>query len=255
METALFSLEGRTILVTGASRGLGLTFARGLAAAGAHVILNATNAALLEKRQREFEARGISCTAQAFDITDVRAVQDAVTAIESKVGPIHGLVNNAGIQRRGALETVGEEDWQSVLDVNLTAAWRMAKTVAKGMLNRGQGKIVNIASLTSFGSRPSIGPYTAAKSGIAGLTRSMAVEWGPHGLQCNAIAPGYFATDMTQPLRNDPKFDAWVKLRTPAGRWGKPQELIGPAVFLCSEASSFVNGQILYVDGGWTANL
>ncbi|MFO7976456.1 MAG: SDR family oxidoreductase [Candidatus Hydrogenedentota bacterium] len=241
--------------MTGASRGLGLTFARGLAAAGAHVILNATNAALLEERQREFEARGISCTAQAFDITDVRAVQDAVTAIESKVGPIHGLVNNAGIQRRGALETVGEEDWQSVLDVNLTAAWRMAKTVAKGMLNRGQGKIVNIASLTSFGSRPSIGPYTAAKSGIAGLTRSMAVEWGPHGLQCNAIAPGYFATDMTQPLRNDPKFDAWVKLRTPAGRWGKPQELIGPAVFLCSEASSFVNGQILYVDGGWTANL
>lgn len=147
------------------------------------------------------------------------------------------------------------DERETVFDVNLTAAWRMAKTVAERMLARRQGKIVNIASLTSFGSRPSIGPYTAAKSGIAGLTRSMAVEWGPCGLQCNAIAPGYFATDMTQSPRDEPEFDGWVKLRTPAGRWGDPRELIGPAVFLCSEASSFVNGQILYVDGGWTANL
>ncbi|MEA3364034.1 MAG: SDR family oxidoreductase [Candidatus Hydrogenedentes bacterium] len=199
--------------------------------------------------------KGYACAAYPFDITDARAVEDAVTAMESEVGPLDGLVNNAGIQRRGALENIAEEDWQAVLEVNLTAAWRMAKTVAKGMLARRQGKIVNIASLTSFGSRPSIGPYTAAKSGIAGLTRSMAVEWGPYGLQCNAIAPGYFATDMTQTLRDEPEFDAWVKLRTPAGRWGEPRELIGPAVFLCSEASSFINGQILYVDGGWTANL
>lgn len=255
MSTALFSLEGRSILVTGASRGLGLTLARGLAEAGAHIILNATNADLLEERRREFEARGMACTACAFDITDAQAVKEAVAAIESDTGPIDGLINNAGIQRRGALENIAEEDWRAVLDVNLTAAWRMAKTVAEKMLARGQGKIVNIASLTSFGSRPSIGPYTAAKSGIAGLTRAMAVEWGPRGLQCNAIAPGYFATDMTQALRDKPEFDGWVKLRTPAGRWGEPRELIGPAVFLCSEASSFVNGQILYVDGGWTANL
>lgn len=255
MNPELFSLEGRTILVTGASRGLGLTIARGLAAAGARVILNATNAGLLEQRKQEFIASGAACETYAFDITDARAVAQAVDAIEAEVGPLDGLVNNAGIQRRGALEDLSEEDWHSVLEVNLTAAWRVAKAVARGMLARKRGKIVNIASLTSFGSRPSIGPYTAAKSGLAGLTRAMAVEWGRYGLQCNALAPGYFATDMTRPLQEDPEFDAWVRLRTPAGRWGEPDELVGAAVFLCSDASSYVNGQILYVDGGWTANL
>ena len=255
MTTELFSLQGRNVLITGSSRGLGLALARGLAQAGAHIILNATNTSLLEERRGEFVAAGTPCAAYAFDITDPQAVEEAVEAIETEVGPIDGLVNNAGIQRRGALEDIAEEDWQRLLDVNLTAAWRVAKTVARRMIERRQGKIVNIASLTSFGSRPSIGPYTAAKSGLAGLTRAMAVEWARHAMQCNAIAPGYFATDMTESLRDDPEFDAWVKLRTPAGRWGLPEELTGAAVFLCSEASSFVNGQILYVDGGWTANL
>ena len=255
MARELFSLEGRNILVTGASRGLGLTLAGGLAEHGAHVILNATNAELLEQRREEFRGAGLSCSVYPFDITDAGALEKAIASLESEAGPIHGLINNAGIQRRGALEELSEDDWQRVLDVNLTAAWRVAKTVAKGMLARQQGKIVNICSLTSFGSRHSIRPYKEAKSGLAGLTRSMAVEWGRHGLQSNAIAPGYFATDMTQSLRDDAAFNDWVTERTPAGRWGRPEELIGAAVFLCSDASSFVNGQILYVDGGWTANL
>jgi gluconate 5-dehydrogenase len=255
MSSELFDLKGKVVLITGSSRGLGRTLAQGFAAAGARVVLNARDAVTLAAEHKALCAAGHDAHAFPFDITAEDSVADAVAAIESGVGPIDVLINNAGINRRAPLIEQAEADWQAVLDTNLTAAWRVARSVARGMLVRGQGKIVNIASLMSHGGRENTGAYTASKGGVALLTKAMAVEWGGRNVQCNAIAPGYFLSDMTAALAADPAFDAWVKMRAPAARWGDPRELLGAAIFLASSASSYVNGQILYVDGGWTAKL
>lgn len=255
MAESLFNLRGKCALITGSSRGLGLTLTRGLAQAGARVILNGRdsgrlNAAVAELCEQDLDARGYS-----FDVTDCEALDAAVTQIESQCGAIDILVNNAGIQRRGALIDLAVGTWREMLEVNLTGPFLAAQRVARGMIDRGRGKIINICSLMSEVSRPTVAAYAAAKGGLKMLTRSMAVEWAKHNIQTNAIGPGYFLTDMTQPLADDAEFDAWLRSRTPAGRWGRPDELIGAAVFLASAASNFVNGQVIYVDGGILAAL
>lgn len=251
----LFDLDGVVALVTGSSRGLGLVIARGLGRAGATVVLNARHAADLEAAADRLRTDRIDCHAVAFDVTDSHQVADAVARIGERIGPIDVLVNNAGIQRRGPIEQLSDRQWSEVLDVNLTGAFYAARSVAAGMIQRRHGKIINICSLMSELARPTTAAYAAAKGGLKMLTRAMAVEWGPRGIQVNGLAPGYFVTPMTEALAGDPDFDAWLKARTPAGRWGRTEELVGPAVFLASAASSFVNGQVLYVDGGILASL
>ena len=254
MSHALFDLNQKRVLVTGSSRGLGLAIARGLAEAGAHVILNGTDKDRLRQTQEGLQQEGHACAAYACDVRDEEQVHQTVSAIARDVGPIDVLVNNVGIHRRAPLLEQDPADWDAVLDVNLTAAWRVSRIVAPGMIERRAGKIVNIASLQSFAARPTTGSYAAAKGGLVMLTKAMAVEWGPYNVQANAIAPGYFHSDLTAPLAENPDFDAWVKMRSPANRWGEPHELVGPAVFLASDASSYVNGQVICVDGGWMAN-
>jgi gluconate 5-dehydrogenase len=188
-------------------------------------------------------------------VTDASSVERGVAAVERDAGPIDILVNNVGIQRRAPLEAMDESAWREVIDVNLTSAFLVTRRVVRGMIERQRGKIINICSLMSEIGRPTTANYAAAKGGLKMLTRAMAVEWARHNIQANAIGPGYFLTEMTQPLAADPKFDAWIRSRTPAGRWGRPEELVGAAVFLASSASDFVNGQIIYVDGGVLAAL
>ncbi|NIA16547.1 MAG: SDR family oxidoreductase [Nitrospiraceae bacterium] len=251
----MFGLKGRLALVTGSSRGLGWSMANGLAAAGATVVLNGTNERLLEKQEAVMRRAGHACSACPFDVTREAHVQEAVAVIEREVGSIDILVNCAGINRRGPTASFDARDWDAVMDVNVKGAWLVAKYAVHGMMRRRRGKIINIASLLSFAAKPEIAAYATSKAGVAMLTKTMAVEWAPYNIQANAIAPGYFKTDFTAPLAADKQFDAWVKMRTPAARWGDPQELNGLAVFLASEASSFVTGQVIGVDGGWTANL
>jgi gluconate 5-dehydrogenase len=251
----LFNLNGRTALITGSSQGLGLALARGLAQAGARIVLNGRNEQKLAAAADALRHEGANVAVAAFDVTDGTACAKAVQKIEAEVAPIDILVNNAGIQRRAPLEQVEEKVWREVLETNLTSAFLVARAVAPRMIARGAGKVINICSLMSEVGRPTTGPYAAAKGGLKMLTRAMAVEWARHGLQVNAIGPGYFATELTKPLVDNPEFNAWVCQRTPAGRWGKPEELVGTAVFLASPASNFVNGQIVYVDGGMLAAL
>jgi len=255
MPQSLFSLRGRVALVTGSGQGLGLVLARGLARAGATVVLNGRDEARLARAAAGLASAGLTVHTAAFDVTDAAAVDRALGRVERDVGPIDVLVNNAGIQRRGPLETLDEQAWRAVLDTNLTGAFLVARRAARGMIERGRGKIINICSLMSEVGRPTTANYAAAKGGLKMLTRAMAVEWARHNIQANAIGPGYFLTDMTRPLAADPQFDAWIRARTPAGRWGDPEELVGAAVFLASKASDFVNGQVLYVDGGVLAAL
>jgi gluconate 5-dehydrogenase len=255
MNRTLFDLTGRTALVTGSTRGLGLTFATALASHGATVVLNGTNADLVQQRVRELQSQGHRAAGFSFDATNEETLQSAIGRIKQEVGPIDILVNNAGLQRRGALHEIRREDWDAVLQLNLTAAWLTAKHVVRDMIERRQGKIINVCSLMSFAGRPGTGAYAASKGGLAMLTKAMTADWAQYNIQVNGIAPGYFITDMTRPLADDPQFDSWVKLRTPAKRWGKPEELGGLAVFFASAASDFVTGQIVCVDGGWTANL
>lgn len=255
MRTALFDLTGRVILVTGSSQGLGYTLARGLAQAGATVILNGRSPARLDEAVAGLREAGLDARGYAFDVTDGSAVASAIARIEREVGPIDVLVNNAGIQRRAPLEQFDTAVWREVLDTNLTAPFLVGQQVARGMIARGAGKIINICSLMSEVGRPTIAPYATAKGGLKMLTRAMATEWAQHNIQVNGIGPGYFKTEMNRALFEDEQFDAWITARTPARRWGEPEELIGPAVFLASEASSFVNGQIIYVDGGILASL
>lgn len=250
-----FDITGKIVLVTGSTRGLGLALAEALAAAGARVVLNGTNTEMLARRVEELRARGWAAEGCAFDVADEAAVAAGVARIEGELGPLEILINNAGINRRGALHEIAREDFEAVLRLNVTAAWLVAKHAARAMIARRRGKIINICSLMSFGGRPGTGAYTASKGGLALLTKAMTVDWAPHNVQVNGIAPGYFLTDMTRPLAEDEKFDGWVKLRTPAGRWGRPEELGGLAIFFASAASDFVTGQIVAVDGGWTANL
>jgi len=255
MKPALFDLTGRVALVTGSSRGLGRAMAEGLAAAGARVVINGVDAARVEAAVRELAAAGHAAEGAAFDVTDEAAVMQAFAAFDTRGLAIDILVNNAGIQLRKPMLELSTAEWHKVLDTNLTSAFVVGREAARRMVARGRGKIINIGSLTSQLARATVAPYTVAKGGIKMLTQAMAAEWAVHGVQANAIGPGYMLTDMNQALIDNPVFDAWVKGRTPAKRWGKPEELIGAAVFLASAASDYVNGQILYIDGGMTAVL
>jgi gluconate 5-dehydrogenase len=255
MSIALFSLENRLALVTGSSQGIGLAVAEGLAQAGAVVVLNGRDQARLELAKQALADKGLEVHAKAFDVTDEAAVNDAIAGIESGIGAIAILVNNAGMQFRTALEEFPLAKWQELMRVNVESAFLVGKAVAKGMIARKSGKIVNICSVQSELGRPSIAPYTATKGAIKMLTKGMCADWAKHGIQVNAIGPGYFKTPLNQALVDNPEFSAWLEKRTPAGRWGTVDELIGAAIFLASDASSFVNGHILYVDGGITSVL
>lgn len=251
----LFDLTGRTALVTGSSGGLGLAMARGLAEAGATVILNGRDEARLGRAVAELAGAGHRASGHAFDVADEAAVAAAFAALDEAGVAVDILVNNAGIQFRKPLVELDAADWRRVLETNLTSAFLLAREAARRMIPRGGGKIINIGSLMSEVARATVAPYTAAKGGIKLLTRSMAAEWAGHGIQANAIGPGYIATEMNKALLDDPAFDGWVKGRTPSGRWGTPDDLVGAAIFLASPASAYVNGQILYVDGGMLAVL
>ena len=240
----VFDVAGRTALVTGSSRGIGRALAQGLAEAGCDVVLHGRDEAAVARA-----AAGLGARSVAFDITDAEAVERGA----AEVGPLDILVNSAGIQHREPLLDLAAADWQRVLDTNLTSAFLVSRAFARGMVERGRGKIVNVASLQAELARPGIAAYAAAKGGLKMLTQSMCAEWGPAGVQANAIAPGYFATDLTRALVDDERFSAWVRGRTPAGRWGRVDELVGVLLFLASPASDYVCGQLLYVDGGMSA--
>jgi len=240
-----FDLSGRSALVTGSTRGLGLAMARALAEAGARVVVNGRS----EEAATEVAASIDGALAAAFDVTDESAVAAGVAAL----GAVDVLVNNAGIGLRKPILGFSLEEWKRVVDTNLTSAFLVSRAAAPGMIERGSGKIVNICSVTSELARETTAPYAAAKGGLKMLTRAMCAEWARHGIQANAIAPGYFDTDLTQALTADAAFDAWLRARVPAGRWGVPADLAGAVVFFASSASDYVNGQILYVDGGLTA--
>jgi len=255
MSKDLFDLYGKVALVTGSGRGIGFVLAGGLARAGATVVLNDVDPAALDTaigrlRGEDFNAHGVP-----FDVTDTDAVNAGVADIEGRFGQIDIVVNNAGIQRRYPLEEFPDAEWRAVLDLDLTAPFVVSRAVVKGMIARKAGKIINICSLQSTVTRPTIAAYTAAKGGLALLTKSMAVEWAKHNIQANGIGPGYFKTEMTERLWKDAGFDAWLRGRVPAGRWGDPAELVGTAVFLASAASSYVNGQVIYVEGGLLAGM
>ena len=255
MRTSLFDLTGKVALITGSYQGLGLAIARGLGEAGATLILNGRNDAKLQQAISLLSGEGFKVTGSCFDVSNAAQIQERVPTIERQVGQIDILVNNAGIQRRSPLEEFAEGVWREVLETNLTGVFLITKQIVQGMIARKSGKIINICSLMCEMGRPTVGAYTAAKGGVKMLTKAMAVEWGKHNIQVNGIGPGYFATEMNRPLKENPQFDSWIRSRTPAGRWGDPDELIGGAVFLASRASSFVNGQIIYVDGGILAAL
>jgi len=256
MSTTLFGLQGRTALVTGSSRGLGLAIAEGLAEAGAALVLNGSDAGRLAGASGALRAKGHTVHEAAFDVTDAAAVAAAFARLDVAGVEVDILFNNAGIQVRGPMLDCAPEDWRRVIETNLTSAFLVGREAARRMIARGRGgKVVNTGSLMSAVGRATIAPYTAAKGGIKMLTQAMTAEWAEHGIQANAIGPGYMLTEMTQPLADDPKFDAWVRARTPARRWGTPADLIGVAVFLASPASDYVNGQIIYVDGGMLAVL
>jgi gluconate 5-dehydrogenase len=249
----LFNVTGKRILITGSTSGIGFVLAEGLAKAGAYVILNGrtkekTDASVNRLIDSGYEAAGFT-----FDITDPVEVETRISQIENTLGKIDVLVNNAGIQQRGPLEEFTLEDWNNVLKVDLTGAFIVSKAVVKGMISRKYGKIINICSLQSELARPSIAPYATAKGGLKMLTRAMAAEWAKYNIQVNGIGPGYFKTPMTKALYENPEFDKWLCQRTPANRWGNPEELVGALIFLSSDASSFINGQLIFVDGGITA--
>ena len=250
-----FDLSGRTALITGSSAGIGLALAQGLAGAGAAVVLNARNAAKLQAVAQALREQGATVHAMAFDVTDATAVAEAVARIEAEIAPIDVLVNNAGMQKRAPLQDFTQADWQQLMRTNLDSVFVVGQAVARHMIPRGRGKIINICSVQSELGRPNIAPYTASKGAVKMLTKGMAIDWGPHGLQVNGLGPGYFKTELNQALVDNPEFSAWLIGRTPSRRWGDVEDLVGAAVFLASDASRFVNGHILYVDGGVTATL
>ena len=249
--TGMFDLAGRRALITGSSQGIGLALAQGLAAAGAEVVLNGRDAA----RVQAAAATIAGARVLAFDVTDHAAVRAAVDGFEAGVGAIDILVNNAGIQHRAPLADFPPEAFERLLQTNVASVFHVGQAVARHMIGRGLGKIVNIASVQTALARPGIAPYTATKGAVGNLTKGMATDWARFGLNCNAIAPGYFQTPLNAALVADPAFTAWLEARTPAGRWGRVEELQGACIFLASEAASFVNGHVLYVDGGITASL
>ena len=255
MAFELFNLAGKRALVTGSSQGIGLAIARGLAEHGASVVLNGRDRGKLDAAAKNLTAAGHRVAVSCFDVTVVDAVRDGVAGIEQSIGAIDILVNNAGMQFRTPLEDFPAEKWEELLRTNVSSAFYVGQAAARHMITRGKGKIINIASVQSELARPGIAPYTATKGAIRNLTRGMCTDWARHGLQINAIAPGYFKTPLNQALVDDPTFSAWLENRTPARRWGNVDELIGAAVFLSGDGSSFVNGHTLFVDGGITISL
>lgn len=250
----LFDLSGKTALVTGSSMGIGLALAKGLADAGARIVLNARDATRLEAASDQLRNGGAKVDTLVFDVTDSVSVRTAIDGYENERG-IDILINNAGMQHRDPLEDFEIEAFDHLMRTNVNSAFYVGQAVARHMIARGAGRIINIASVQTALARPGIAPYTASKGAIANLTKGMATDWAKHGLNCNAIAPGYFDTPLNAALVADATFSEWLEKRTPAGRWGEVEELVGAAVFLSSAASSFVNGQTIFVDGGITASL
>ena len=247
---SLFDLSGRRALITGSSQGIGLALAHGLAEAGASVVLNGRDPEKLAAAAAEIPG----AARLPFDVTDHAGVARAIDAVEED-GPIEILVNNAGLQHRAPLEDFPPDAFARLLTTNISGVFNVAQACARHMLPRGRGKIINIASVNAALARATIAPYTATKGAVVNLTKGMATDWARHGLNCNAIAPGYMRTPLNEALWSDPAFNEWLERRTPAGRWGASEELVGACVFLASDAASFVNGHVLYVDGGLTAAL
>ncbi len=251
----IFSIKGKVALVTGSTGALGNAFARGLAQHGATVILNGRNKVKLNEKVQELLDMGFNAYGYAFDVTCKEELNSAISQIENEVGPVDILVNNAGINLRAPLEEYKDEDWDKVIGLNLTAPYMVAKAVVQSMIKRKSGKIINIGSVQNELGRPTIAPYAASKGGLKMLTKGMAIDWAKYNIQVNGIGPGYFKTEMTKPLYENPEFDAWLCGRTPSKRWGDPEELIGALLFLASGASSYVNGHMIYVDGGLLASV
>lgn len=253
---SLFDLKGKRALITGGTHGLGMAMAKGLAKAGAELVINGTTPEKMEKALKEYRSEGITVHGFLFDVTDDDAAKAHVDKIENEIGPIDILVNNAGIIKRVPLKDMETEDYRKVIDVDLVGPFIMAKYVVRHMIERGGGKIINICSMMTELGRDTVGAYAAAKGGLKMLTRNMATEWARYNIQTNGIGPGYFATSQTAPIRVDGHpMNEFIIQRTPAGKWGDPDDLAGAAVFLSSKASDFVNGQIIYVDGGILATI
>ena len=251
----LFGLHGRIALVTGSSAGIGAAMAGGLAGAGATVVINGRNADKVEGVVEQIKGAGGKAHGVAFDVTDSAQVRAGVAKIEAEIGPIDILVNNAGIQRRMPLEDFPEATWRELMSANLDSVFFVGQAVARAMIPRKRGRIINICSVQSELGRPGIAPYTASKGAVKMLTKGMAIDWGKYGIRVNGLGPGYFRTELNKALVDDEKFSAWLSGRTPLGRWGEVDELVGAAIYLAADASSFVNGHILYVDGGITASI
>ncbi|EHS49410.1 short-chain dehydrogenase/reductase SDR [Rhizobium sp. PDO1-076] len=255
MTFPLFDLSGHRALVTGSSQGIGFALAQGLAEHGASVVLNGRDGSKLAAAANSLRQAGHAVAVSDFDVTDADAVKRGVDTIEQTVGPIDILINNAGMQFRTPLEAFPVDRWEQLLKTNVSSVFYVGQAVARHLIDRGRGKIVNIASVQSELARPGIAPYTASKGAVKNLTRGMCADWAKYGLQINALAPGYFKTPLNQALVESAEFSSWLEKRTPAARWGNVDELVGAAVFLSSRASSFVNGHTLYVDGGITTSL
>ncbi|MBO0132045.1 SDR family oxidoreductase [Agrobacterium burrii] len=256
MTFPLFDLSGSRVLITGSSQGIGLALAKGMIDHGASVVLNGRDTVKLAEAAAALKTEtGVSVETADFDVTNEEAVNRGVASIEQNAGPIDILINNAGMQFRTALEDFPADRWEQLLKTNISSVFYVGKAVARHMIKRGRGKIINVASVQSELARPGIAPYTATKGAVKNLTRGMCTDWAKHGLQVNAIAPGYFKTPLNQALVDSEEFSSWLEKRTPAARWGNVDELVGAAVFLSGKASSFVNGHTLYVDGGITVSL
>ncbi len=251
----MFRLDGKVALVSGASRGLGWAMAQALARSGAHVVLNGRDTAAIDARRGELAREGLKGEVAAFDVTDTAAMTAAVQDTVARHGRLDILCANAGIQHRSPIVDFPIDDFRRVIETNLTAVWALAKEAAKVMQPAKRGRIVITGSMTALAARPTVSAYIASKGAVHALTRSLAVELGPHGVTVNCIAPGYFGTEMNTALVNDEKFSGWVTGRTPVGRWGRPEEIGAAAVYLASDEAAFVNGHTLVVDGGFTAAL
>lgn len=251
----LFALTGKRALITGSSQGIGFALARGMAAVGAEIVINGRDADKMETAAETLRGEGATVHTLGFDVTDAKAVAAAIDGFEKNTGAIDILVNNAGMQHRTPLEDFPVDAFETLMKTNVTSVFLVGQAVARHMIARKSGKIVNIASVQTALARPGIAPYTATKGAVANLTKGMATDWAKYGLQCNALAPGYFDTPLNAALVADPAFTEWLAKRTPAGRWGNVEELVGACIFLSSDASSFVNGHTLFVDGGITASL
>jgi gluconate 5-dehydrogenase len=249
-----FDLSSRIAFVSGSYRGLGLAIAEGLAEHGATVVLNGRNADGVAAAVARLKQRKLAAAGYAFDVTDEAAVKEKIARIEREVGPIDIVVNSAGISPRQPAVDFKTEDYHAVLRTNIDGVFFVSREAARGMIARRRGKVISLGSIAGQMSRPKLAPYSASKGAVHQLTKGLAVEWAPHNIQVNAIAPGLIRSDLTEVLRDDPAFVAWSESRIPAGRWGKPADIAGAAIFLASSAADYVTGHILVVDGGWTAN-